>query len=315
MHMPRRSMLATLIVVCLIGMPGPFAMARTPVAASNPVANGFRPLSTAFFDADHGVVAGTIVCPTCAKHRTAAISTTADGGQTWSAPTTFHAALARSVTVVPGGVDAWAQVGTRLQHSNDGGSTWSILPKAGVSDPSFGTATDGWALRRATVFSTVVATVGRRRHLERRPGPVPARGAERPSSSCARRSTTAGSSAGVTPQRDRCGRSCGRRSTGARRGRAASTASHRAPSGTTSSTTVTAGGGTTTSPTSSARRTAGTTWNDLGAVSGGNVLVEDVWFVSDTNGFAVVLRSNDSSRLLTSDDGGSSWTGVVGFAA
>ncbi len=45
------------------------------------------------------------------------------------------------------------------------------------------------------------------------------------------------------------------------------------------------------------------------------MLVEDVWFVSDTDGYAVVLRSNDSSRLLTSDDGGSSWTGVVGFAA
>ena len=81
MHLPRRSTLATLIVLCLVGVPGPFAMARTPVAASNPVADGFRPLSTAFFDMDHGVVAGSIVCPTCAKRRTAAISTTADGGR------------------------------------------------------------------------------------------------------------------------------------------------------------------------------------------------------------------------------------------
>ena len=58
----------------------------------------------------------------------------------------------------------------------------------------------------------------------------------------------------------------------------------------------------------------GSTWNDLGSVSGATSWSR-TWFVSDTDGFAVVLRSNGSSRLLTSDDGGSSWTGVVGFAA
>ena len=296
-------------------MLGPFAMARTPVATSNPVANGFRPLSTAFFDADHGVVAGTIVCPTCAKHRTAAISTTADGGQTWSTPTTFHAALARSVTVVPGGVDAWAQVGTRLQHSSDGGSTWSILPKAGVSDPSFGTAMDGWAIRRATVFSTGRGDVGRRRHLERGPGPVPARGRERPSSSRARRSTTAGSSAAAMPPRDRCGRSCGRTTDG---GTTWTRGFHGvAPSAVGYDFLDDGHGWRWHYNFADLFRSTdgGSTWNDLGPVSGGNVLVEDVWFVSDANGFAVVLRSNDSSRLLTSDDGGSSWAGVVGFAA
>jgi photosystem II stability/assembly factor-like uncharacterized protein len=313
MHMPRRSMLATLIVLCLIGVPG-LAIARPPIAASNPVANGFRPLSTAFFDADHGLAAGTIVCPTCAKRRTAAISTTADGGQTWRTPTTFHAALARSVTVVPGGVDAWALVGTRLQHSDDGGTTWSILPRAGVSDPTFGTAMDGWAIRRATVFSRVVATSDG--GVTWSAGPAPCR----PGAMAAIFVTRTSIDDGWVV--------CG--------GDAAAGSLRQVVWRTTD------GGGTWTRGFHGVAPSAvgyhflddghgwrwhynfadlfrstdgGSTWNDLGSVSGGNVLVEDVWFISDANGFAVVLRSNGSSQLLTSADGGSSWSGVVGFPA
>ncbi|MGH2596976.1 MAG: hypothetical protein ACRDH7_13570, partial [Actinomycetota bacterium] len=151
MHLPRRSLLITAIALCLVVSFVPLASARTPDAIANPVTSGLQPRSLAFFDADHGIVAGTIVCPTCTKHRTAAISTTADGGFTWSSPTTFGPPAASGVTVAPGGSDAWALVGRRLEHSGDGGTTWSILPKAGVSDPSFATAMDGWAIRRATV--------------------------------------------------------------------------------------------------------------------------------------------------------------------
>jgi photosystem II stability/assembly factor-like uncharacterized protein len=278
------------------------------------VANGFRPLSTAFFDADHGLAAGTIVCPTCAKRRTAAISTTADGGQTWSTPTTFHAALARSVTVVPGGVDAWALVGTRLQHSDDGGTTWSILPRAGVSDPTFGTAMDGWAIRRATVFSRVVVTSDG--GVTWSAGPAPCRPGARAAIFVTRTSiddgwVVCGGDAAAGSLRQVVWRTTDGGATWTRgfHGVAPSAVGYhflddghgwrwhynfadlfRSTDG-------------------------GSTWNDLGSVSGGNVLVEDVWFISDANGFAVVLRSNGSSQLLTSADGGSSWSGVVGFPA
>ena len=57
----------------------------------------------------------------------------------------------------------------------------------------------------------------------------------------------------------------------------------------------------------------GSTWHDLGSV--GSVLVTDVWFVSDSNGFSIVRRANDSSRLLTSTDGGASWSVVAPFPA
>lgn len=55
----------------------------------------------------------------------------------------------------------------------------------------------------------------------------------------------------------------------------------------------------------------GRTWRDLGPAMTGNVLlVADVSFVSDANGFALVLRGNFSSRLISSADGGASWSGV-----
>jgi hypothetical protein len=159
-RLPRRSVLVTAIALWLVGALGPLAVARTAtVAPANPVATGFQPASMAFFDADHGIVGGTILCPTCIKHRTGAISTTADGGHTWSAPTTFLSAAATGLTVVPGGLDAWALVGTRLEHSSDRGATWSFRSNVGVTDPSFATATTGSGIRRTTVASTVVESL------------------------------------------------------------------------------------------------------------------------------------------------------------
>ncbi|MGZ4108654.1 MAG: hypothetical protein ACXVP7_03095 [Actinomycetota bacterium] len=312
MHLPRRSLLTTAIVLGLIASFGSPAVARSPAAPPNPVATGFQPLSLAFSDADHGIVGGTIVCSTCAKHRTAAISTTADGGMTWSTPTTFRSAAASGLTVVPGGMDAWALVGTRLGHSVDGGTTWSILPKAGVTDPSFATATDGWAIRRTTVTTSVVETSDGGTTWNA--GPAPCKHSARNAIFLTRTTTDDGWVV------------CG--------GSAAAGSLVQVVWKTTD-------GGTTwtrefhgIAPGPVGYRflddghgwrwhynfadifrstDSGLTWHDLGSV--GNVFVADVWFVSDTNGFAIVRKSNGSSRLMKSADGGATWSGVVPFPA
>ena len=253
-----------------------------------------------------------IVCPTCIKHRTGAISTTADGGHTWSAPTTFLSAAATGLTVVPGGLDAWALVGTRLEHSSDGGATWSFRSNVGVTDPSFATATTGWAIRRTTVASTVVESLDGGATWNA--GPAPCHPGARDALFVTR--TTINDGWVV------CG---GQGAAGSLRQVVWKT---------------TDGGMTWTrgfhgvAPSAVGYRflddgfgwrwhfnfadifrstDGGTTWHDLGAVTGGNVLVEDVWFISDTDGFALVRRANDSRRLVTSSDGGATWSGVVAF--
>ena len=312
MHLPRRSLLATAIALCLVGSLGSLAVARTPDAPPNPVTNGFQPSSLAFFDADHGIVAGTIVCPTCTKHRTAAISTTADGGHTWSSPTTFGPAAASGVTVVPGGLDAWALVGTRLEHSGDGGTTWSILPDAGVSDPSFATATDGWAIRRTAVSSRVVATSDGGATWDA--APQPCRHTAIDAIFVTRTSVddgwvVCGGSAGAGSIVQVVWRTTDGGTTWTR-------GFHGVAPGPVGYRFLDDGHGwrwhynfadlfRTTD--------GGSTWHDLGSV--GNVFVADVWFVSDANGFAIVRRGNGSSRLLTSTDGGASWSGVARFPA
>jgi hypothetical protein len=312
MHLSRRAMLTTGIALCLVGSLGSLAIARTPKTSSNPVATGFQPRSLAFFDADHGILAGTIVCPTCTKHRTSAISTTADGGHTWSSPTTFGPAAASGVTVVPGGLDAWALVGKRLEHSGDGGTTWSVLPKAGVSDPSFATATEGWAIRRATVSSSIVATTDGGTTWNA--GPTPCHPAARSALFVTRTTTDDGWVV--------CGGSA-----------AAGSIVQVVWRTTDGGTTWTRGfHGVAPGPVgyrflddghgwrwhynfADLFRSAdgGSTWHDLGSV--GNVLVADVWFVSDANGFAIVGRGNDSLRLMASTDGGMSWSGITRFPA
>ena len=310
MHLPRRSLLTTAIALGLIGSLGSIALARTPDTVPGPVAKGFQPSSLAFFDADHGIVAGTIVCPTCAKHRTSAISTTADGGHTWSSPTTFGPASASGVTVVPGGLDAWALVGRRLEHSGDRGMTWSILPGAGVSDPSFASSTDGWAIQRTTVSSRVVATSDGGATWDA--APQPCRHAARDAIFVNRTSVDDGwavcggdaaagsriqvvwktTDGGVTWTREFHG--LAPEPTGYRflddgrgwRWHSAFADLFRTIDG-------------------------GTTWHDIGPV--GNVFVADVWFVSDAHGFAIVRRENGSTKLLTSTDAGVSWSGVARF--
>lgn len=312
MHLLRRTLLASAIALCLIGSFGSSAIAQTPMAPSNPVTNGFQPSSVAFFDADHGIVAGTIICPTCTRHRTAAISTTADGGRTWSSPTTFHVAVASAVTVVPGGTDAWALVGTRLQHSGNSGTTWSILPDAGVTDPSFATAMDGWAIQRTIDSSAVVSTPDG--GVTWNAGPTPCHPGAKNALFVTRTTiddgwVVCGGTAGAGSLVQVVWKTTDGGSTWTR-------GFHGVAPGPVGYRFLDDGHGwrwhynfadifRTTD--------GGTTWHDLGSV--GNVLVADVWFVSNENGFAIVSRGNGSSRLMASADGGSSWSGVVPFSS
>ena len=61
MHLPRRSTLATLIVLCLVGVPGPLAIGSHAGRGVEPGRGRVPTPLDRIFDADHGVVAGTIV--------------------------------------------------------------------------------------------------------------------------------------------------------------------------------------------------------------------------------------------------------------
>ena len=312
MHLPRRSLFMTAIALCLVSFLGTMALAGISVAPPNPVAIGFQPGSLAFFDADRGIVAGTIVCTMCTQRRTAAISTTADGGHTWSTPTTFHAAVVRAVTVVPGGTDAWAVVGTRLQHSANGGATWAILPKAGVSGPSFATATEGWAIHRDSVSSAVVETADG--GVTWSSGPAPCHPGAKNVLFVTRTTiddgwVVCGGTAGAGSMVQVVWKTIDGGMTWTR-------GFHGVAPGPVGYRFLDDGHGWRWHYNFADlfRSTdGGTTWHDVGSVANG--LVIDVWFVSNTHGFAIVSRGNGSSRLLMSADGGASWSGVTPFAA
>jgi hypothetical protein len=312
MHLSRAALRAIVIALCLVGAIVSPSAARTPGTATNPVTDGFQPRALTFFDADSGIVAGTIVCPTCTKRRTAAISTTADGGHTWTSPTTFAPAAASAVTVAPGGTDAWALVGRRLEHSGDGGTTWSVLPTAGVTGASFATSMDGWAIRRNAVASSVVATTDGGATWNA--GPTPCHPGARFAIFVTRASiddgwvvcggtAAAGSSVQVVWKTIDDGMTWTR-------------GFHGVAPGPVGYRFLDDGHGwrwhynfadlfRTTD--------GGSTWRDIGSV--GNVLVADLWFVSDANGFAIVRRANGSSRLLNTTDGGADWRSTTRFPA
>lgn len=312
MHLSRAALRTTVIGLCMVGAIASPATAQTLDMATNAVTDGFQPRALSFFDANNGIVVGTIVCPTCTKRRTAAISTTADGGHTWTSPTTFAPAAASSVTVAPGGTDAWALVGRRLEHSGDGGTTWSVLPTAGVTGPSFATSMDGWAIRRTAVASSVVATTDGGATWNA--GPTPCHPGARFALFVTRTSiddgwvvcggtAAAGSSVQVVWKTIDGGITWTRGFHGVAPGPVGyrfldDGHGWRWHYNFADLFRTTDGGG---------------TWHDVGSV--GNVLVADLWFVSDANGFAIVRRANGSSRLLTSSDGGVDWRSTSRFPA
>jgi photosystem II stability/assembly factor-like uncharacterized protein len=105
----------------------------------------FRPTSVAFWDMDHGVIAGQV-------GRHSLIAVTDDGGRSWKQ--TWRSATKREVTrvAIAGDDSAWAEVEAcrtcrnRLLHSFDGGLTWAHIARTRLTDVSFIDDTEGWAL-------------------------------------------------------------------------------------------------------------------------------------------------------------------------
>lgn len=112
-------------------VPSPSATGAAPVA----IAEGFRPLSVAFFDEMHGLISGSAPCSNCPGQRGGIIAYTSDGGKTWSVryrgqrPILGLARVGRTN-------DVWATatvcdnesfIGCRLfrVHSSDLGQTWA----------------------------------------------------------------------------------------------------------------------------------------------------------------------------------------------
>lgn len=318
----RRLLLLLPIALVLLGSTlGPSA-ARVSAGptAPNPVDPGFLPRSIAFVDANRGVVAGTIVCRTCARTRTAAIAVTADGGRTWGAPITFARAAATDLTWATGTTNVWTTIGSagggirsRLATSSDGGATWSLLPSTGIWNASFATADLGWALTNGPGGTLGVArTSDGGMSWDRLRKPCRGRA---PSASSVSRTTAdhgwvvcigegaAGSALQAIWETADGGSTWQRRS---RRFTIAPRGYQFLDDGrgwrwhdVTSQLFGTADGG--------------RTWRDLGAIVSREVHVDDVWFVSNGNGFAIVDLPRGSLRLVSTPDGGRTWSTVTTF--
>jgi photosystem II stability/assembly factor-like uncharacterized protein len=117
---------------------------RSPTAPNpdNPIAPGFQPTDTGFWDTSHGLVAGRIDCHTCADKISGAVAATDDGGRSWrvilSTPNPAH------VTVARGTSSAWVWAGGERLRSADFGATWQRLRIGGVIPETFINASDGW---------------------------------------------------------------------------------------------------------------------------------------------------------------------------
>ena len=116
------SLLLGLSLVALSGCGGSKHSAKPPESTPASLA----PNSIAFWDAEHGLVGSGITW----KKTTGAISATSDGGKT------FHVVLRTPepvvwVSVVADTQNAWAQLrSSRLLHSSDYGRTWRTLPRS-----------------------------------------------------------------------------------------------------------------------------------------------------------------------------------------
>jgi photosystem II stability/assembly factor-like uncharacterized protein/uncharacterized cupin superfamily protein len=136
---------------------------RTRVAR----ANADQPVSIAFWDAERGLVGGGYEYQrTCAG----TVSLTTDGGRT------FHVVLRTSAVVfwveTTGASDAWAEVQRcrkrrhppplpELLHTADGGGSWHRVFTGLAWNPSFATASDGFAVaaERGTSYVSLGAGV------------------------------------------------------------------------------------------------------------------------------------------------------------
>ncbi len=122
--------------------PHPPIRSPQPPNPDNPIAPGFLPTDTGFWDTSHGLVAGRIDCQTCADKTSGAIAITSDGGRSWHVVLTT--ANPAHVTVARGTSSAWVWAGGERLRSADFGATWQRLHIGGVIPESFINASDGW---------------------------------------------------------------------------------------------------------------------------------------------------------------------------
>jgi photosystem II stability/assembly factor-like uncharacterized protein len=122
-----------------------------PAPPPAPAPPNFWPAGVAFFDRDHGLLVGRFGTSGCDRGCTGRIETTSDGGRTWTRVATTKYPLV-SVAVF-GSSDAWAvendacaYICPALLHSTDGGRTWKDLGQVNVTDPSFVSPSNGFAL-------------------------------------------------------------------------------------------------------------------------------------------------------------------------
>lgn len=122
-----------------------------------PSLDRLTPYAIAFWDEQHGLLAGQAGCPAaCADY---VIAATQDGGRHWQV---VHQSLDRitNLATVHGG--AWASTAKGLYKSEGSGKGWT-LAAPGKAEPSFIDANTGWALaatdeNRSNVDSPIYVT-------------------------------------------------------------------------------------------------------------------------------------------------------------
>jgi len=146
----------------------------TPVPTELVDPADFRPSVVAFFDPDHGLAGGSIGSGDAAR---GAVASTADGGVSWTIRTQI---LAPVGDLAIAGNEAWTLIPCRdgpdplcgkLLHSADAGETWDLLPATGAVAPGAGTisfvdASTGWAIGAARPPDGTVPGHGRNRLLQ-----------------------------------------------------------------------------------------------------------------------------------------------------
>ena len=161
-----RTWVGTLLMVGVVaaGCGSGAVSARAP-AVSQPAQSRATPRlwpqEVAFWNSREGVMVGYWSKQHCGvRECRPVIETTADGGRDWTVSAHIHSRLT-AVTLVPGGSLVATVSGGGLLISADRARTWRWLTHERVYNPSFGSATQGWALapgRRSADLARVVVT-------------------------------------------------------------------------------------------------------------------------------------------------------------
>jgi photosystem II stability/assembly factor-like uncharacterized protein len=120
----------------------------------------FEPTSLAFWDLGHGLVAGYRIRPD-GRYGAANVWRTVDGGRSWRVVRIGRGPL--EVAAVRKGRAGWIAGPGGLVSTRNRGSTWQLVSRRAVAQPTFASARVGWSLVAATRDG------GRRWHRLRHP--------------------------------------------------------------------------------------------------------------------------------------------------